>query len=253
MAQRSETIDAVVVHSRESSSGGRLIWLLTPAQGLLQTFLFGGGKSKLRSLASPWHAGRAVLYRDRSDFIKLSDFDPLEEFSHIRASLEAMAVASLVSEVLLATSGLGGDHQAAFSLCLHSLRGLDRAAGAMSRSLTVEAVLLQFSLRVLQQMGLLSDPSACERCSGASGANALHYYSRRHGVFVCARCAEGEAIALPAGAIAWLQRSLEHDFDGALGLGLARESAQAMRACLVDWLAKATGGPLQSLRLLVPA
>lgn len=269
MANRTWQIDAIILHSRETSSGGRTLSLLSPEAGLVQAFLFGGAKSKLRSLASPWHAGRAWLYKDSSDFVKLTDFDAETEFPSIRQNLTALATASLLSEVLLATHCLGGDAMAAHHLAWQTLTGLESAgniavasgsggaaaAGPASDSrqkARQEMVLLQMCLQVIGHLGLLGDPDCCERCAASTEATGARYYSRHHGGFVCRSCAAelGGTIVVPAGALAWQERSLAAGLPAAFELGLAFEARAAIRTCLVDQVSRAVQTPLKSLALL---
>ena len=110
MATRSASFEALILRSKEVPSGARVATLLSADDGVVEAFVFGGGKSKLRSLASPWHYGRAWIYRDAAKgLVKLTDFDPEREFAAVRGSLEAIAAASFASELMLATSALGGD------------------------------------------------------------------------------------------------------------------------------------------------
>ncbi|HOX91759.1 MAG TPA: recombination protein O N-terminal domain-containing protein, partial [Spirochaetales bacterium] len=103
MASRSVSFDALVLRTKESPAGHRIAQLLCK-DGVLDAFIFGGPKAKLRSLVSPWHAGRAWIYDDKSKgFLKLTDFDALEEFPRVRSDLSAIGAASLASEFILAT------------------------------------------------------------------------------------------------------------------------------------------------------
>lgn len=275
MAARNFSLQCIILQTRESSSGGRIVSLLSAEEGILQAFMFGGGKSKLRSLASPWHAGTAWLSRDKSDFIKLTDFDPIVEFSSIRGNLEAIAVASLLSEVLGATHCLGGDYAEAYQLALLVLQNLDTPGQSAA------AVLLQFCIQLLESMGLLSDTAECGQCGCQLAPRAARFYSHGQGNFVCARCAGrsdnvfatapaaadssadnygGESgyanttaagyMAVPAGAIVWLERCRERGFQEALGIGLAAESGALIRSCLLDMLLRSVPAPLRSLSLL---
>jgi len=249
MASRSASFEAVILRSKEVPSGARVVTLLSADEGLVEAFVFGGGKSKLRSLASPWHRGRAWIYRDAAKgLVKLTDFDPLREFQGIRGTLDAIAAASFVSEFITATSALGGDWADALELVTGTLAALDEAASRAEPRYTDRVVSL-FALRALEAMGLMPDPAECSTCAGAIRRDALHSYSRRSGGFVCARCAnlEPDAIAVPQGALAWLESAGRKSFGEAVRVGLGDEASAALKACALDLCRKAADTPLRTL------
>jgi DNA repair protein RecO len=230
-------------------SGARVATLLSAEDGLVEAFVFGGGKSKLRSLASPWHYGRAWIYRDVSKgLVKLTDFDPLREYASIRGDLGAIAAASFASEFMATTSALGGDWPDALAVTAGLLAALDEAAAKADGRAIGRAVSL-FALRCLETMGLMPDPLECAACAGVTGRDALHSYSRRMGGFVCARCAgsEPEAMAVPAGALAWLEAAAGKPFEAAARVGLGDEAAQALKALALDLARRAADSPLKTL------
>jgi DNA repair protein RecO (recombination protein O) len=230
-------------------SGARVVTLLSAEDGLVDAFVFGGGKSKLRSLASPWHSGRAWIYRDvAKDLVKLTDFDPDREFAAIRGDLAAIASASFVSEFITATSALGGDWADALDLSTSALSTLDEAAAA-GNSRAVDRAVALFVLRALDLMGMTPDPDECSICAGAIRRDTIHSYSRRSGGFACAHCAEAEpeAIRLPPGALAWLDSAGRRPFEEAVRVGLGDEAARALKACALDLARKAADAPLRTL------
>ena len=82
MAVRSASFDAIILRSKEVPSGARVVTLLSADEGIVEAFVFGGGKSKLRSLASPWYYGKAWVYRDAAKgLVKLTDFDAATRIS----------------------------------------------------------------------------------------------------------------------------------------------------------------------------
>jgi len=218
--------------------------------------VFGGGKSKLRSLASPWHYGRAWIYRDTAKgLIKLTDFDPLREYQGIRGNLDAIAAASFASEFIIATSALGGDWADALALVSEALATLDEAAmKAASKALpadshTVDRAVALFTVRALEAMGMMPDPDECSSCAGAIRRDAVHSYSRRTGGFVCPYCMEPgqDAILVPPGALAWLDAADRKPFLEAARVGLGDEATAAFKAFALDLARKAADTPLKTL------
>ncbi len=249
MATRSASFEAVILRSREVPSGARVVTLLSAADGLFEAFVFGGGKSKLRSLASPWHRGTAWIYRDGAkDFIKLTDFDAQSEYPGVRADLQAISIATFASEFVVATSALGGDWSDAFGLVSDLLAALDDAVGRQDSD-AVDRALALFAMRALDVMGLSPDPRECASCAGAIADDALHSYSRRLGGYVCGHCLgpDLDAVTLPEGAATWLRAASQRSFGDAVRVGLGREALSALRASALDMAKKAAGTPLRSL------
>jgi DNA repair protein RecO (recombination protein O) len=247
MAQRSTTFDAVILRSRETSGGARIITLLADEAGLVDAFVFGGPKSRLRSLASPWHAGRAWIYRDSAkDMVKLTDFDAMQEFPTVRQHLATIGAAALASEFLVATSALGGDWPEARQLFCALLEALDKAG---ADAMAVDRVLVLFCARAVGNMGLWPDPAECSGCGGIITAHAVQSYTRQHGAFLCPACAcAGQGlIELPRGALVWLIRTGSMDFGQAARVGLAADALSALKACLFDLLRKTAESPLRTL------
>lgn len=258
MAQRTASFDCVVLRCRESPSGARIITLLSDEAGLVDTFVFGGPKSRLRSLASPWHEGRAWIYRDSAkDFVTLRDFDAIREFPGIRTNLDAISAASLAGEFIMATSALGGDWLDAKNLFIDLVEVLDELLAENQARLkpSIERAVILFCVRAIQAMGLMPDPGECSSCAGAIRPDGVQSYSRRNGGFMCTACSgavygiasESGLIPLPAGALAWLAAAEGMDFGQAVRTGLGAEAQIALKASMFDLLRKSAESPLRTL------
>jgi len=261
MATRSASFEAIILRSKEVPSGARVATLLSAEEGIVEAFVFGGGKSKLRSLASPWHFGRAWIYRDTAKgLIKLTDFDPLHEYQGIRGNLDSIAAASFVSEFMIASSALGGDWADALLLVRDTLSACDEAAQGVARraallvasqteSGAVDRAVSLFTVRALEAMGLMPDPDECSACAGAIRRDAVHSYSRRTGGFVCPHCLEPgqDAILVPPGVLVWLDAAGGKPFVEAVRVGLGNEATAAFKAFALDLARKAADTPLKTL------
>ncbi|TFG84411.1 MAG: hypothetical protein E4H20_03250 [Spirochaetales bacterium] len=263
MADRSSSFEAVVLRVRESPAGDRIVSLLCDEDGVLDAFAFGGPKSKLRSLAAPWHAGRAWVYRDSArGLTKLTDFDAQYDFAAIRESLSTIGAASLAGELIMATSALGGDGADARALFMDLLAalcsspngdpGLTAARDDAARAARSDRALTQFCLRAVSLMGVMPDPAECGSCAGQIFPDTVHSYSRRAGAFLCRRCAgeehvSGALVAIPPGALAWLAATLSQPFGTAMRSGLSDGALSAIKACALDLAGKAAHGRLKTL------
>ena len=60
--QRSFFTNAIILNLKPAGENNSTVTLLTPDKGIIYATLYGGPKSKLRSLVALWHAGKIWLY-----------------------------------------------------------------------------------------------------------------------------------------------------------------------------------------------
>ena len=262
---RNIVYESLVLRARESPRGDRIVGLMTAEAGLVDVFVFGGPKSKLRSLAAPYSAGRAFIYHDPvKDLSKLSDFDVREPFSGLREDLRKIWAAGLVAELLQKTSGGGGDYALVLGLALDTLRSLEALPSERA-----DYPALLFVWRMLGITGLMPDPGSCVSCGRDLEAGSPSIYAEEAGGFLCPSCARagatvaaaegsrgypdapewtGRHYPLTGGALRWLQRSGEIPFVMAARTGLDTESLGGLKALVYQLARKAAEGPLASLQ-----
>jgi DNA repair protein RecO (recombination protein O) len=245
VASRNLVYEALALRARESPGGSRILTLMTAEAGLVDVFVFGGPKSRLRSLASPYASGRAFVYLDPvKDFQKLSDFDVRESYPALRDELGRLWAAGLAAELLIKTSGGGGDYPQVLGLALDCFAALDRSLAPAS-----EAPILLFIWRLLNLIGLGPDPTSCSACGAELRPSRGAYYSFALESFLCPSCASGADRALPlgTGTLRWLSRSLELPHDEAAALVLLPETVANLKALLFGLARGAAESPLASL------
>jgi DNA repair protein RecO (recombination protein O) len=245
VSARNLVYEALCLRARESPGGSRILTLMTAENGLVDVFVFGGPKSKLRSLASPYSAGRAFVYLDPvKDFQKLSDFEVRDSFPALREDLGRIWAAGLVAELLLKTSGGGGDFPLVLELSLDCLKALDASLSGAS-----EAPILLFLWRLLSLLGLGPDPTSCSRCGLELRPSLGGAYSFSYEGFLCPSCSGDKERVLPlgTGSLRWLVRSLELDFADASRLVLLPETVDNLKALLFGLARNAAESPLSSL------
>lgn len=259
MAERNHVHDAVALRARESPAGDRILTFMTRDAGLVDAFVFGGAKSKIRSLASPYVHGTAFIYADPvKDYRTLRDFEALEVFPGLRESLGRLWGASVAAEMNLRTSVPGGENEEAMDLLLSVLRALQDSGEAEA----AYPVLL-FLWRHLGIMGLKPDTSWCQHCGASlSGVGAAFLDSDCEG-FACEACShEGYSahaeyqsaapIRAPSGSLAWLRRadaafSSGGGFDEALRARADPATLAGLKAVVFALSRRAAEGPLFSL------
>lgn len=245
MPARNLVYESLVLRSRESPGGSRILTLMTAEAGLVDVFVFGGPKSKLRSLASPYASGRAFVYLDPiKDFQKLSDFEVRESFPALREELGRLWAAGLVAELLVKTSGGGGDFPLVLELSLDCLAALDRAEEG-----STDGPLLLFIWRLLNLVGLGPDPGSCSSCGATLRPSLGAAFSFSLDSFLCPSCeGSGErCLELGTGSLRWLVRSLELPFAEASRLVLLPETVESLKGLLFALARKAAETPLASL------
>ncbi len=270
MSARNLVYEALAIRARESPGGSRILTLMTAEAGLVDVFVFGGPKSKLRSLASPYAAGRAFVYLDPvKDFQKLSDFEVRDSYPALRDELERIWSAGLVAELLLKTSGGGGDYPLVLELSRACLEALDQGGH-------IEGPILAFIWRLLWVIGLGPDPGACALCGTPLRLASGGAYSFVREGFLCPSCAGREAsagaavqgaddadgsihgdaarfvgatgrlIRLGPDALRWLDRASASSFAEAARAEIPKECLDSLKALLFGLARRAAEAPLAS-------
>lgn len=186
---RSSVYSALVLRSRSSGEANRDIWLLTAEEGLLRATVFGGPKSKLRSHASPFHSGRAWIYRDPvKDSRKLTDLDVHSWRPGLRELYERAMSADAAAETVLASHGGGGNWNRALSLTESALDALAVADGE-----TCGRILLCFLWQWIDFLGLRPDFDLCVSCGKPTLPDSRLRYVPAEGGMACSGggCSDG--------------------------------------------------------------
>lgn len=250
MPYRNLSFEAVVLRCRESPGGDRIVTFLAADSGLVEAFVFGGPKSKLRSLAAPYHAGTAWIYRDPvKDLRKLSDFDARETYPTLRENLRKIWAASYFAETVLRTDAAGGESRAAYNLLRSGLSALD--AGVESE---VDYVCLQYGWRLLELMGLRPDPHACGQCGTPFPEGRGAMFPRAQGAFRCDRCTRAgdsvnsmDDLPLSGGALRYLAAAEALSFRDALRVRPSGEDLPILKALVFHLVRSAAEGELRTL------
>jgi len=245
---RSSTFPAVILRSRECGEANRIITLFSADQGIVDALLYGGPKSKLKSLASPYHSGRAWIYYDPvRDSRKVSDFDPESTYPGIRARLRPALHAALWAELLIRSRAGGSDFEHAFLLLVNCLKALDD----MDEDDAPYASFV-FLWGYSGLLGLRPDPRDCSSCAGQIPADGVEYYSIQEGGFVCGSCrseegANGAFIPVPPGVARYLERLSETDVSQALRLRLDEKGRVACQKVAFALARRMAEGELNAL------
>lgn len=197
---RSFSTDALVLSTRIIGEDNRIVTFLSPDRGVFDAILYGGRKSKLRSMVSTFHSGKGWFYNDESRHsIKITDFDPVSFRPSLRENLYKTCAASFASELVIKTQGASEPDEISrlWMLVNGFLDGLDLSSDEDAHLGT-----LRFIWRFLELLGMQPDACGCDICGKSfldennvsltkNNDSMLEYYDEaRHG-FLCNECAAG--------------------------------------------------------------
>lgn len=194
---RHSIYSAVIFSVKPLGENNASVRLFAKDGGILYATLYGGRKSRLRSLASPWNAGTAYLShgRDGASF-KLSDFDVRKYHLSFREDLLKNYAAALAAELVIKTGAGGGSKQ-----CWPLLNGFIDGMELCQSPEECRAALIRFLWRFLNLLGLQPDIRSCPWCgrqfwTGNSENSRVQYqsvcktavYNPADNNFVCLEC-----------------------------------------------------------------
>ena len=201
--------NALVLSVTQSGENNRSVTLLTEEEGIIYATLFGGGKSKLKSLVSPFNRGMAYIYRDETkNNCKITDFDPKMTHLSFRENLFKSYAASFAAEIVLKTK-CAGSPQKSYTLLNGFLDGMELSSEDESRT-----GLLRFIWRYLDLMGLRPDCIFCCQCGKDFFSSPFNMQSLKNGAFydelnsgfVCQDCGgTRNSFFLPIEALTYLE------------------------------------------------
>ena len=185
---RSSSSDAIVLSLRPLGENNASVTLLTPEAGIVYAVLYGGPKSRLRSLVSQWNSGKVWLYENpEKNQIKISDFEVANYHASFGTNLFKSYAASLAAELAIKTRCAGSAPQC-FRLVGGFLDGMELCDEEQSR-----LGLLRFLWRYLELLGVQPSTHACTSCGKIFldqqfAPDALSYYNGMENSFICPDC-----------------------------------------------------------------
>lgn len=175
---------AVILNVKDSGENNRTVTLLSPQTGLFYATLFGGPKSRLRSLVQNFNTGNIWIYDDEvKKKCKITDFEGTSFHLSFSTDIYKIMAASLAAELVIKTK-CAGENEKAFVLLTAFLDGLEATSGDEARLGT-----LRFLWRYLTLMGLERNVSECADCgAGLFTQTEDCAYIEKYGAFVCPEC-----------------------------------------------------------------
>lgn len=250
MGERNKYTEAVVLTVREQGENNRSVCAVSPETGIFYATLYGGPKSKMKSLVQPFNSGIMFIYDDENRKLKkISDFDVKNFHTSLKESLYKMWAANLAAEILMKTK-CAGDDRAAYMLLKAFIDGLDAVDETSARAATV-----RFLWRYLSLLGVQPDTESCISCSQNlpyAGENSLSFYSPASNGFLCRECAgkpkDGLTLSVTGEALHYLHAISTQTPGSVRRLPLSAESCDNLRRITFYLIEQAAGTRLLSLK-----
>ncbi len=167
--------------------------------------------------------------RRRSDIFTISQCDLLEFFSPVRESLERLACAAYLIELIDSVTALGDKNSDAFDLLLNSLKLL---AGECS----TKRVARIFEIKLLHLLGLMPRLENCANCGKEVDGSAR--FSFRNGGLICKKCPQADRDAQPVlrGTVKFIEHIRSLPFDKVARIKVASEVGHELERVLRKFL-----------------
>lgn len=188
MGERNRYTEAIILTVREQGENNRSVCAVSADMGIFHATLFGGPKSRLRSLVQPFNSGTMFIYDDESRHQKkVSDFDARNFHASLKENLYKTWAANLASEILMKTR-CAGDDRSAYILLKAFLDGIDAGTEEQARIGTI-----RFLWRYITLLGVQPEICECIGCGrpltdSQAKARAKPFFSPAQNGFFCNEC-----------------------------------------------------------------
>ncbi|MGN0729122.1 DNA repair protein RecO [Treponema sp.] len=251
MSERNRRMKSVILSLKKSGEDNRLVKAVSAENGIFTAMLYGGAKSRLKSLVQPFYTGILYIYADEARHsTKITDFDVQSCHLSFRTSLLKSWAASLACEIVLKTK-CAGDPEKAFLLLCAFLDGIDSVEGN-----EIHLGILRFLWRYLALLGLQPETRTCAVC----GTQLLTHeqnaaYIENQNGFVCADCiafstekGNSTPFASDLDSLTYLTAINELSPGQVRSLLIPAESVYNMKRLLYNLIEKSCGIQLETLK-----
>ena len=273
---RNYQTEAVVLSLSSLGENNSLVTLLTKDRGIIKACLYGGPKSKLRSLCAQFHRGKVWIYETpEKNQNKISDFEVLKYHVSFTESLYKSYAALLASELVIKTECAGGGEN--IENCWNLLNGFFDGLELVNEE-QGKAGLIRFLWRFVHLSGLLPDTEECESCGKSFGLESENqkpekvrlleemfgnpqkeqvsvpdtiYFSSYNSTFICPECAgstQGTKFPLSRMGLNYLSSIINLPASVSRNMPLDQASYFQIKQIVFDLAEKCASGPLNTLR-----
>lgn len=233
---------ATVISIKPSGKNNSSVTFLSQEEGIVYATMYGGFKSKMKSLVSPWNTGTAYFSVTAAGNYKISDFDVKNYHLSFRENLLKFWAASLAAEIALKTK-CAGSPQKCWALTNGFLDGLELC----KENDQCTAGLIRFLWRYLALLGIQPESSVC-CCCGKKIQDGAFFNFAENG-FLCRNCAQSKnPLEIPQNGIEYLSAVSVLSPKEARKIPLSRESVSAVKQLVFYLMENACGSELVSLK-----
>jgi DNA repair protein RecO (recombination protein O) len=171
-----------------------------------------------------------VFYeRKRSEFYTTSQCDLIEFFNPIRESLDRLAYAAYMVELLDSVTSLSDKNEEVFRLLLNSLR-------LMAGESSAKRVARIFEIKLLGLLGIMPSLALCASCGGDIAGDAR--FSFRQGGLICKLCfnADKNAVAILPGTVKFIEHIRNSPFEKVARIKVAAKVGEELEGILRKFL-----------------
>lgn len=185
---------------------------------------YGGGSFEILS-----HDEIIFYDRKKSDLFTTSQCDLIEFFNPIRQSLERLAYAAYITELLDSVTTLGDKNERVFDLLLNSLRLLSGEASPR-RAARI------FEIKLLSLLGIMPTLESCANCAKSVDSSAK--FSVTQGGLICKNCltSDKNAHAIMQGTIKFIEHIRALPFEKVARVKVANAVGRELESTLRKFL-----------------
>lgn len=256
---RNISFPALILQVKQSGENNRTVTVFSAEEGISYATLYGGPKSKLRSLVSPMNSGMIYIYRDESKKqSKIIDFDVKNYHLSFRENLFKTWASSLMAEILLKTQCAGSPEQS-WTIANGFIDGMELSSEEESR-----IGLVRFIWRYLELLGVKPETKSCLQCGESFHAlkfnnvalSCKYVLDSQGNGFICPDCfmpeestskAAGFRFKLGKASITYLEAVTSLSPKEVRALKVSREEFMEMKNIVYHLLENACGSKLRSL------
>ena len=188
MGERNKYTEAIILTVQIQGENNRLVSVLSPDEGIFYCVLYGGPKSRFRSIIQPFNSGTLYYYEDSiKKQRKITDFDVKNYHPTFSTNIYKMWAANLSTEIVIKTK-CAGDTKSAFTLLKAVTDGMDACPNEDDARLGM----LRFLWRYIGLLGVQMNVNECPVCNcsilAENQKNNRFVYSPYYNGFICPDC-----------------------------------------------------------------
>lgn len=208
----------------------RGVKIFFPENGLINAIAYGANrpKSRLGSLLQSVTYGEFNIYHDPvKNVYRITDYEPLHDYSGIKEDLVKYYTALLWFEILLKSHGGGESQEKFFILLFESLTLLEKCGVKKT-----DRIMIQFILRSIILFAGPFQLNECNNCGTINKSGDNLYFNLRDLSFVCSNCSNNGNIILNPGAVKYIQYSSGENLAISLNSGIDDEMQMELKNIL---------------------